>query len=120
MLDIPRVLLLSILIAVTVVSYGNSNVIIGDPNNRNNILGAYMVEFSPSNKEDGKILIVHHLVHTHGLSEHTVSFRSATRTNLFHGHSFQLSGSEINEMHLLDIPGALKVYRVFSSFSIFL
>lgn len=106
---IQAVILIVIFMVVKVVC--DSYHIIGDPNSRNNIPGAYMVEFLSSAQEDGRSSIVRHLVHSHGLSEHTISFRSATRTNLFHGHSFQLSGV-INEKHLLEIPGAINVYRV--------
>jgi len=84
--------------------------IIGDLN-LDNISGAYMVEFSGSIFEDGKKIILHHFVQLHGYSENKITFRTSTRTNLFHGHSFHISGS-FDESHLLNIPGIIRIYRV--------
>ena len=75
--------------------------------------GVYMVEFSTSMKDHGREIILEHILSTahHGFDKLRISFRTKTRTNLFHGHSFHVHG-DYDEAHLLNIPGAIKVYPV--------
>lgn len=81
---------------------------------KTHIHGVYMVEFSTSMKDHGKDVILNHILSTFSNDnngKHKVSFRTKTRTKLFHGHSFRVHG-DFDENHLLNIPAAVNVYRV--------
>ena len=81
---------------------------------KTHIHGVYMVEFSTSMKDNGKDVIQKHILSTFpgdNNGKHRVSFRTKTRTKLFHGHSFRVHG-DFDEAHLLNIPAAVNVYRV--------
>jgi hypothetical protein len=85
----------------------------GDISLPNNLPGVYMVEFSTAMKDHGKETILEHFKKNAFPvdSNHKISFRTKTRTKLFHGHSFRVHG-DFDEMHLLNIPGAINVFRV--------
>ena len=80
-----------------------------------------MVEFSTAMKDHGKETILEHLENNAFPvdSNHKISFRTKTRTKLFHGHSFRVHG-DFNETHLLNIPGAINVFRVLLKLIIFI
>jgi hypothetical protein len=82
----------------------------GDSNLHNIISGSYMVEFSGL-ISDGRKIILHHFVQMHGYNEKVIIFRTSTKTDLFHGHSFHISGS-FDENHVLNIPEAIRIHRV--------
>ena len=85
----------------------------GDLNSPNNLKGVYMVEFATSMKDHGKESILDHITSNTlpGHDKRSISFRTKTRTKLFHGHSFRVHG-DFDETHLLNIPGAINIYRV--------
>ena len=93
----------------------------GDVSLPNNLPGVYMVEFSTAMKDHGKETILGHLENNAFPvdSNHKISFRTKTRTKLFHGHSFRVHG-DFNETHLLNIPGAINVFRVLLKLIIFI
>ena len=85
----------------------------GNINSPRNQPGVYMVEFSTSMKDHGKENILSH-IRRNALPSNVhpkISFRTKTRTSLFHGHSFRVHG-DFEEKHLLEIPGAINVFRV--------
>ena len=87
---------------------------------KTHIHGVYMVEFSTSMKDHGKDVILKHILSTFPAAgdnngKHKVSFRTKTRTQLFHGHSFRIHG-DFDEEHLRNIPAAVNVYRVSSNY----
>lgn len=81
------------------------------------IQGVYMVEFSTSMKDHGKDVILKHILSTFPGDDNNnekhkkVSFRTKTRTKLFHGHSFHVH-EDYDESQLLNIPAAVNIYRV--------
>jgi hypothetical protein len=85
----------------------------GNINSPRNLPGVYMVEFSTSMKDHGKENILSHIRRNAlpGNGHPKITFRTKTRTTLFHGHSFRVHG-DFEEKHLLEIPGAINVYRV--------
>jgi hypothetical protein len=86
----------------------------GDINSPRTLPGVFMVEFSTAMRDHGKETILEHFKSNNafsGFGNHKISFRTKTRTKLFHGHSFHVQG-DFDESHLLKIPGAINVYRV--------
>ena len=76
----------------------------------------YMVEFEPSNliHVDHRRTIREHL-QLIGYSEEHISFRTSTKTRLFHGHSFEIRADyerSYFEDHIVHMPGVVNIYRV--------
>ena len=78
----------------------------------------YMVEFeSNSIHLDHRMTIRDHL-ELIGFSDENISFRTSTKTRLFHGHSFEVKGNyddSLFEGHIVLMPGVINIHRVLIS-----
>ena len=78
----------------------------------------YMVEFeSNSIHLDHKMTIRDHL-ELIGFRDEHISFRTSTKTSLFHGHSFEVKGNyddSVFEGHIVRMPGVINIHRVLIS-----